>query len=263
MKLPDQFEEIFDEASFWGARFGALLLKHLEVRPNVAGLDVGCATGFPLFELAGVHGPGSHFTGIDVWKEALERGRRKRAIAGVTNVELIDADAAAMPFDDASFDLIVSNLGINNFDDPAAALRECFRVARLDARIALTTNLTGTMGAFYQLFRETLRELGREDVIPKLDEQERHRGTRASVEALLTRAGFRVTRAIEDEFEFRFASGTALFHHRLVAFFYDGWRGVIDDDAVYARIEEKLNAAGEVRMRIPMLYAEAERRVSS
>jgi ubiquinone/menaquinone biosynthesis C-methylase UbiE len=66
-------------------------------------------------------------------------------IWGVGNVALIDGDATQMPFPDRSFDLIVSNLGLNNFDDPVTAMAEYRRVARPGALLALATNLQGTM----------------------------------------------------------------------------------------------------------------------
>jgi arsenite methyltransferase len=249
----------FDELPFWSSRFGALLFDNLELRPSVRGLDVGCAAGFPLFELAHVHGPSSHFTGIDVWADALERARGKIEIYGDDNVDVREADAAAMPFDDESFDLITSNLGINNFADPAAAMRECHRVARPGARLALTTNVSGHMTDFYQLFRETLHAHGRGNVVAALNAQEAHRGTRTSVEALVIGAGFRLTKVVESEFTLRWASGGAMFRHPLVSFFLEGWHGVTDDPAIYASLEEKLNARGEVRQRVPMLYVEAVR----
>jgi len=257
MRLPPDFADAaYDELSFWASRFGALLFEHLELRRGVTGLDVACGAGFPLFELAYVHGPSSHFTGVDIWKEALDRARRRKTYYGMTNVELREADAASMPFENESFDLITSNLGINNFDHPAAVLRECHRVARPGARIVLTTNLTGHMAEFYEVFRKTVPP----DLIPAVNAQEAHRGTRTSVEQLLVHGGFQITKVVEDEFFLRFADGTAMFRHHLVQFFYDGWRGVTDDPAIYAAIEEKLNAASPLRMRIPMLYAEGVRR---
>lgn len=256
MKLPPDFADAaYDELSFWASRFGALLFEHLELRRNIRGLDVACGAGFPLIELAWVHGPSSHFTGVDVWKEALDRARRKIAYHGMTNVDVQQADAVAMPFADESFDLITSNLGINNFDDPPAAIRECHRVARPGARIVLTTNLTGHMAEFYDVFRAAVpREL-----IPAVNAQEAHRGTRTSVEQLLLDGGFAITKVVEDEFFLRFADGTAMLRHHLVQFFYEGWRGVTNDPAVWSAIEQKLNAASPLRFRVPMLYAEAVR----
>jgi ubiquinone/menaquinone biosynthesis C-methylase UbiE len=256
MKLPPDFADAaYDELSFWASRFGALLFENLELRRNIRGLDVACGAGFPLIELAWVHGPSSHFTGVDVWKEALDRARRKIAYHGMTNVDVQQADAVAMPFGDESFDLITSNLGINNFDDPPAAIRECHRVARPGARIVLTTNLTGHMAGFYDVFRAALPP----ELIPAVNAQEAHRGTRTSVEQLLIDGGFALTKVVEDEFFLRFADGTAMLRHHLVQFFYEGWRGVTNDPAVWSAIEQKLNAASPLRFRVPMLYVEGAR----
>ena len=255
MKLDAVFADlVYDELSFWGSRFGAMIFDNLELRRGVRGLDDACGAGFPLFELAFVHGPSSHFTGLDLWREALNRARRKIEVYGLANVDLVEADAASMPFANESFDLITSNLGINNFDDPSAVIAECHRVARPGARIVVTTNLTGHMAEFYQLFRETAPQL-----TAAINAQEAHRGTRAGVQQLLERNRFEIARVVEDEFFLRFADGTAMFQHHLVQFFLYGWRSVTDDPAIYAALEEKLNAARPLEMRVPMLYAEAVR----
>jgi arsenite methyltransferase len=148
-----------DQVSLWAARFGLFLLDHLELRPNQNILDVACGTGFPLFELAQVHGASCQVTGVDIWKQGLERARSKAHTYRSPNVQILEADASQLPFADASFDLIVSNLGVNNFADPAAVLAECFRVAKPGARLVLTTNLMGHLSEFYEVFRQILREL--------------------------------------------------------------------------------------------------------
>jgi arsenite methyltransferase len=252
---PDFAQGAYDELSFWSSRFGALLFEHLELRRGIDGLDLACGSGFPLFELAHVHGPSSRFTGVDLWHDLLLRARRKLSVFGCENVTLVHADAAALPFVDESFDLITSNLGINNFDNPPAALAECQRVARPGARIAITTNLTGHMAAFYDVFRACVPP----ELVPAVDQQEAHRGTRADVESLLVETGFRISRLAEASFSLRFADGTALLRHPLVSFFKDGWLAVTSEGAVWDEIERRLNAASPLRMRIPMLYAEAVR----
>ncbi len=253
---PNFAHDAYDELSLWASRFGTLMLDNLELRPDVRGLDVACGAGFPLFELAHVHGPSSHWTGVDIWADALERARRKRAVYGDANVELVEADGGSMPFDDETFDLITSNLGINNFEDPAKVIAECRRVARPGARIVVTTNLTGHMAAFYDVFRDSVPP----EMVAAVNAQEAHRGRRDTVEQTLNTAGFTITRVIEGEFFLRFADGTALLNHPLVSFFKDGWLGVTDDVQVWKTIEEKLNAVSPLRMRIPMLYAEGVRR---
>jgi ubiquinone/menaquinone biosynthesis C-methylase UbiE len=249
--------DAYDELSFWSSRFGALLFDNLELRRGIVGLDVACGAGFPLFELAHVHGPSSRFVGVDIWKEGLARAAKKIPVYGLTNVEVREADGAALPFDDASFDLITSNLGVNNFADPPAVLRECFRVARPGARIAITTNLTGHMAGFYDFYRSTLRQLGREDLLPALDAQEAHRGTRAEIERMLTDAGFTLTNVVESAFDLRFADGTAMLRHSLVQFFLGGWRSVTEEEQVWTALEQNLNDASPLSFGVPMLYAEA------
>ncbi len=262
--MPPQLAGIYDETSFWSAHFGALLFEHLEIRRGVRGLDVGCATGFPLFELAQVHGPSSRFTGIDVWQEALARARFKLAEYRLPNVEIVEADAAAMPFASGRFDLIVSNLGVNNFEDAPAALRECRRVAKSNARLVLTTNVEGHFREFYLLMFTLLAELGLSEVIPALRKNEEHRRSKDAIAALLAPCGFEVSRAIERPVTFRYADGAAMLGHSLVKWFLDGWReavGAEHERRVFAAAEQRLDAIaardGSIAMTVPMLYLEA------
>src|SRR5258708_28674635 len=128
----------FDQVSFWSARFGALLFKHLTLRPHLTILDLACGTGFPLFELAQVYGPSCQVTGIDLWKEAVERARAKLKVYQLPNVKLLQADAAHLPFQEHEFDLIVSHLGINNFADPEAGLTQWFWGCQTPANLCVT-----------------------------------------------------------------------------------------------------------------------------
>lgn len=255
---------IFDELPFWSSRFGALLLRHIEFRPNIRILDLGCATGFPLLEMAQVFGRSCQVIGLDIWQQALNRARAKLRIYDLPNVAILRADGAQMPFENDEFDLIVSNLGLNNFTDPAAVVSECFRVARPGGRIALTTNVRGHMREFYGVFRETLNELEKPEYIERLTAHEAHRGTKESLCALLTEAGFKVAKVVEDDFCIRYLDGSVMLNHSLTKLgFMDGWKSVIDPGdwvEVFGIIERELNRAasekGELSMTIPMLYLE-------
>lgn len=255
-EIPAGWAEAYDETSLWAARFGALLFDSLEIQPVRDGLDVGCGTGFPLIELAQIHGRSSRWTGIDIWTDALRRAQRKIELLQIPNVALQAVDASSMPFDDASFDLITSNLGINNFDDPPKVMRECARVARPGARIALTTNVSGHMREMYDVLREIVP-----DQKFAIDEQENHRGTVETLDALVRDAGFAVTRHVQREFTLAFADGSAMLRHSLEKWFVDGWRGAIGSDRkLWAGIERSLNERSPLRFTVPMLYLEAVRR---
>jgi SAM-dependent methyltransferase len=83
-------------------------------------LDVGCGTGGYAPGFAGL---GWDYTGVDSSEDMLRRAREK----GVTAVQ---ADAAVLPFDDASFDAAVSIFTHTDVDDFSALVSEVARVLR-------------------------------------------------------------------------------------------------------------------------------------
>jgi SAM-dependent methyltransferase len=87
-------------------------------------LDVGCGGGAHAVELAS---RGWSVTGVDVSADQLELARAR-------GVDVVEADAAELPFEDASFDAAVSMFTHTDVDDFAAVLREVARVLRPDGR---------------------------------------------------------------------------------------------------------------------------------
>ena len=258
----------FDELPLWSAMAGLVLLEHLPLPRGARVLDVGCGTGFPLLELAQRLGSGSVVHGLDRWARALERARFKVGVTGVANVTLTRGDAAAMPFRDATFDLLVSNLGVNNFPDPDAVLREGRRVLRPGGRLALTTNVEGHMAELYTVFEAVLVARGRPEPLAALRRHVAHRGTVASITDRLGRAGLRVTRAVERDLPMRFADGSALLHHYFIRLgFLEGWRTIVTPEAereVFVALEDGLNRVAAERgcltLTVPLAYVEAEAR---
>jgi SAM-dependent methyltransferase len=101
-------------------------------------LDVGCGNGFLLVEIAKRLTTGGA-TGIDLWKA--EAGAQTSAIAwrnalaeGVADrIEIRNVDARSMPFDDRSFDVIVSSLMLHHAGGSAdrdQVVREMLRVLK-------------------------------------------------------------------------------------------------------------------------------------
>jgi arsenite methyltransferase len=257
----------YDELPLWSAMFGLLLLEHVKLRRRMKVVDVGSGTGFPLIELAGRLGPTSTVYGVDAWGTAVERARLKARVTNVPNVEIREGDAAALPFADGEIDLVVSNLGINNFSDPEAVLSECRRVLKPSAPLALTTNLRGHMKEFYEVFASTLREIGKESALHALTAHIHTRTTVEQITAQLARAGFTLTKVHEASSSMRFVDGSALLRHYFIKLgFLDGWKGVMEPEAreeVFSRLESNLNrfseARGELLLTIPMAYIEGER----
>lgn len=80
---------------------------------------------------------GRRFTVLDLTPEQLDVGRRAASRDRVTNVEFVEGDAAATPFADASFDLVLSRFALHHVPDPAAVVREAARVCRDGGHLAL------------------------------------------------------------------------------------------------------------------------------
>lgn len=247
--------DAYDELPLWSAMFGLLLFDELPLTNVRKALDIGCGTGFPLIELAERLGPGVEVHGIDPWTLGLKRAAAKLTVRGTMNVTLHEGSANAMPFPDATFDLITSNLGLNNFDDRAGAMRESRRVARDGATLALTTNLQGHMREFYDVFASVLEGAD----VATLRAHVEHRATIPAVRELLESAGFQVVRVVEREGSMRFANGTALLNHYFIRLgFLEAWKTVVAgrEREVFARLRERLDASGELRLTIPMAYVE-------
>ena len=263
----EDFVATYDEVPLWSARFGFLLLDNLPYRPIRRILDVGFGTGFPLLEIAERFGAQTQVFGIDPWQAAVDRAEVKLREYAVSNVTLTRGDATDMPFEDGFFDLIISNLGINNFARREAVLAECRRVLAPGGTLALTTNFKGHMWEFYEVFDRTLVELSLEGQRKDLAEHIQHRSTLEQTQGLLTRAGLRVVRTVEDSFVMRFLDGSALLRHHFIRLaVLPAWKDLIPPEsraAFFQALEAQLNRVaadqGSLTLTIPMGYIEATR----
>ena len=259
------FPLLFDQLPFWSAPFGKWLLENVPMEKGMDVLDIGCGAGFPLIELAQRLGNSAKVTGLDIWKEAIERAQWKIDKMDLSNVKLVLDDAASMPFENERFDLIVSNLGINNFDEPSVVLQECHRVMKRNGKICITTNIDGHFQEFYTVFETALKESGLKDCLPALKANMEHRGNNEIIRNLFENAGFAVVKMLRDRIQLRYLDGSALLNHFLtVVGFLPAWKAILPkgkENEVFDLLEKKLNEQaewdGELKMTVPMLYVEA------
>jgi len=122
------------------------LLRDLDLRGSETVLDMGCGRGAVLLTAARLL-PGGRAVGIDMWRTAEQSGnrpevtRRNAELEGVSErVELHTGDMRAMPFGDASADVVLSSLAIHNIGDDDGrrkALDEAVRVLRPGGRLII------------------------------------------------------------------------------------------------------------------------------
>lgn len=100
-------------------------------------VDLGCGAGIDALLAAGAVGPSGQVTGVDVLAEMVERAETFAAEAA-DNVAWCRAAMEALPFVDASVDVIVSNGAINLSPRKSRVLAEAHRVLRPGGRLCVS-----------------------------------------------------------------------------------------------------------------------------
>jgi arsenite methyltransferase len=103
--------------------------------PGERVLDLGSGAGTDSLIAAQMVGENGRVTGVDMTPEMLEKARTAAAAMGVTNVEFVEGDAERLPFDDETFDVVISNGVIDLITDKDAVFAEVYRVLRPGGRI--------------------------------------------------------------------------------------------------------------------------------
>ncbi|WP_034263454.1 class I SAM-dependent methyltransferase [Actinospica robiniae] len=147
------------------------VLGDLQLRGDEEVLDLGCGRGALLTMVAELL-PNGRAVGIDLWHadqtgNSPEATLRNAALEGVADrVEVRTGDVTRLPFDDDSFDLVISNLVLHNIPSAAArqaAIDEAVRVLRPGGRIVIG-DLMHTKHYRARLLELGLTDLSRRDL---------------------------------------------------------------------------------------------------
>lgn len=100
-------------------------------------LDIGCGAGVDTLIAATMAGPSGKAAGVDVVTEMLARAEENRRLAGIENVTFQQTSGEKLPFEDDSFDVVISNGVINLIPDKSSVLKEAWRVLKPGGRLMI------------------------------------------------------------------------------------------------------------------------------
>lgn len=143
------------------------LLDAAAVQPDDRVLDIGCGNGDTTRDVARRATRG-RVLGVDLSSRMLDQARRRVAEAGLTNVDLLQADAQIHRFDPGSFDLAISRTGTMFFGDAVAAFTNIAAALRPGGRLALLVWQGVEHNEWFREMRESLAA-GRDLPLPAPD----------------------------------------------------------------------------------------------
>jgi len=122
-------------------------LERIPIEPGTRVLDVACGTGQIAFPAAR---EGARVCGIDIAPNLIAQARAQAEAEGL-DIEFIEGDAEALPYEDGAFDLVISLIGAMFAPRPDVVAAELTRVCRPGGRIVMG-NWTpeGFIGAFFK-----------------------------------------------------------------------------------------------------------------
>ena len=113
------------------------VIGHAAIQTGERVLDVGCGTG-TLAIAAAQAAPGGHVSGLDADPSILSKAMRKAASAGL-EIDFTEGRSDALPFEDATFDLVLSTLVFHHLPDETKhrSAAEVMRVLRPGGRAVI------------------------------------------------------------------------------------------------------------------------------
>lgn len=170
----------------------ARLVELTQPRPDWTVLDVSTGGGHTALAFA------PHVRQViatDLTPEMLVAAERFAREQGVTNIEYRTADAEALPFGDAEFDLVTNRIALHHYPDARRAIAEMTRVLKPGGLLALVDNVVPPdrqLGGYINAF-EKLRDPSHHWCYPTV-----------RLEAYLTDAGLRVEHVESSDKEMEF-----------------------------------------------------------
>jgi ubiquinone/menaquinone biosynthesis C-methylase UbiE len=204
----------------WAQRFGRLIVRGLEIPPKATILDVSCATGYPALEIARKMDEQSRLIAIDGSSALLDVARKKAEEHPGRQRIFFRTETARprLPFTADVFDIVYSNLGLDEFASATKALRDFARVAKPGGRVLATLPLLGSWQEFHDIFREVAVKHDKGTLIERLDRYVAAQPDAAVAEGWLHSVGLDDARVEVEPFTLLFRSAREFFFAPVVEY---------------------------------------------
>lgn len=141
-KTKQGFEASFQADAFYNKQTKdekhlELILNFLKVQPGMKILDLGTGTGYLAFPLAKKY-PKTDVTGLDIVEKALDENRNRAENGGITNLQFVAYNGMEFPFEDHTFDLVVTRYALHHFPAIHDTFREISRVLKENGALFLS-----------------------------------------------------------------------------------------------------------------------------
>ncbi|HPX76503.1 MAG TPA: methyltransferase domain-containing protein [Bacteroidales bacterium] len=247
MTIDKQIHANIFNLPLWSAPFGLELLRHIDYSGCKTILDIGVGDGFPSFELSQRFDKKSVIYGIDVNDVSIKRLNEFILSNNIENVKILSANAEKLPFLDETFDLIVSNNGINNVENKELAINECYRVIKPKSDFIFTFNLKDSLIQFYNIFKNVLLSLCLYNEIEDVDLHIQDKRPELSLmKKYLQNSNFSIIKIVENSFNMSFADSSTFFNHYWIKkYFLPEWLKIVSPEhraQVFKMIKNELDS---------------------
>ncbi|NHC35313.1 class I SAM-dependent methyltransferase [Scytonema millei] len=140
-------------------RFAKPLIELAQLKPGQRVLDVATGTGIVAIAAAKIVGDAGYVLGVDISTGMLAQAQRKVELEKLQNIELLEADADDLNFDDNSFDVIFCSAAIAYLTDVFTSLCQWYRFLNTGGIVAFSC-FAETAHTASILFREKAQIYG-------------------------------------------------------------------------------------------------------
>ena len=113
------------------------ILQFIQISDGMRILDLGCGSGYLSFPVAR-NNPGCEVIGLDIVSDTLRANRSRANKEGIKNLTFVSYDGIDFPFEDDSFDLVVTRYALHHFPDIGHSIGEMSRVLKEGGKLFIS-----------------------------------------------------------------------------------------------------------------------------